>query len=71
MSEGTVNPPAAADPSVPPPVASVEAVPLTSLVPPVPATEDIKRVPMGRLSAIEIHDYRAHRGTFRLAARPA
>ena len=59
---------AAANPAVP--AASPAIAPLASpaILPAPPAlpAEEIKRVPMGRLSAIEIRNYRAYRGTFRL-----
>lgn len=61
MSDAAANPAAPAAPSEAPP-----ASPATPPVPPAPPAEEIERVPMGRLSTIEIHNYLAYRGTFRL-----
>lgn len=40
--------------------------PSKPVTPPVSPTEEPVRVPMSRLSTIEIHNYGAYRGTFRL-----
>ncbi len=67
----------ASNPSGPPGVASTASEPTLSGQP-IPKADDLRaqigvappaevvRVPMRRLSAIEIHNYRAYRGTFRV-----
>ena len=71
MSATAANPSAPIDPTaaVPPATAVATSVPSTSVVAPItPAltAEGITRTPMSRLTAIEIRNYRAYRGTFRL-----
>lgn len=79
MSDGAATPvtpaapPAPTTPSAPtaPPAAATPAnsASLSTLTQPlaaVPPEPEIKRVPLGRLSAVEIRNYRAYRGTFRI-----
>jgi AraC-like DNA-binding protein len=73
MSEETPKQPPPQPPAPPPaPVSTVPVLSTANPTPPAPQItpgaipETIVRVPMGRLSAIEITNYRAYRGTFRL-----
>jgi energy-coupling factor transporter ATP-binding protein EcfA2 len=72
MSDAAANPPDPAAPIAvtPSPLPTAPVIPpnapVAPSISPTPPAEEIKRVPMSRLTAIEIHNYRAYRGTFRL-----
>jgi energy-coupling factor transporter ATP-binding protein EcfA2 len=61
------TPPALATlPSAAPPTIPASLSTLTQPLAALPPEPEIERVPLGRLSAVEIRNYRAYRGTFRL-----